>query len=74
MTRYSAVRTRAAFSLMELLVVVLIVGALAGMLLPAISLVRNKARDTACANNLRQIYIATSCYAVDADGLLPEPR
>lgn len=58
-----------AFSLIELLVVVSIIAVLAGMLLPAVALVRDAARTTQCANSLRQLQIANVGYANEWEGL-----
>lgn len=63
-------RTMAAFTLVELLVVVGIVGLMMAMLLPALSVVRERASHTQCLSNLRQIGVAFATYEADC-GRLP---
>ena len=62
---------RAAFSLVELLVVTAIIAVLAALLLPAVAVVRDEARATLCASNLRQLGLGFGVYAEDNEGRTP---
>ena len=63
---------KSAFSLVELLVVIVIMAILGALVLPGLSRARESARRASCANNLRQMGIALKMYAGEtAEGKFP---
>jgi prepilin-type N-terminal cleavage/methylation domain-containing protein/prepilin-type processing-associated H-X9-DG protein len=64
-------RAEAAFTLVELLIVIAIIAILAALLLPALSRAHENARQTKCASNLRQIALGVFLYADEHEDTFP---
>jgi type II secretory pathway pseudopilin PulG len=64
---------RLAFTVIELLLVIAIIAALAGILLAALYPARERARERTCASQLHQIGVAFSLYIADYGGVDPVP-
>ncbi len=60
---------RRAFTLLELLIVVAVVGVLLGLLLPSLARARESSRATQCASQIRQLLFGNDAYAADNAGL-----
>ena len=65
---------RQGFSLVELLVVVAAIAILMGLLLPALKVAKQKAFQTFCANNMKQMGLAINSYTIDNDDWMPLSR
>lgn len=68
------VRKNRGFTMVELLLVVLVMAAAAGILFPVLAGARRGARVTSCLSNLRQLGMAYHLYAADWEPRVPQLR
>lgn len=64
-------RVKQGFTLIELLVVIAIIAILAAILFPVFAQAREKARQSSCASNQKQVSLAIIQYMSDYDGVVP---
>ncbi len=67
-------RKQAGFTLIELLVVIAIIAILAAILFPVFARAREKARQTSCLSNVKQLVLSINMYTQDYDECLPMSR
>ncbi|AQT68088.1 putative major pilin subunit [Anaerohalosphaera lusitana] len=65
-------KNKEGFTLIELLVVIAIIALLMSIMMPALSMVKERARRVTCGSNLKQVGISLFTYAQDNDNKVPE--
>ena len=71
LTKCNHQRIKRGFTLIELLVVIAVIALLAALLLPALAGAKEKGRQTACINSVRQQTLAVLMYADEHHDVLP---
>src|SRR5579864_5186176 len=64
-------KPKCGFTLIELLVVIAIIAILAAILFPVFAQAREKARQTSCLSNMKQLGLGLTMYVQDYDELMP---
>jgi len=64
-------RSRRAFTLIELLAVISIIAILAALLVPTVKNVREKGQEASCLSNMRELAIACVIYSTENEGKFP---
>ena len=60
-----------AFTIVEMLTVIFVIGVLMSLIIPAVSTVRRESLSVSCQANLRQLHAAIDTYRSTLKGLLP---
>lgn len=72
--KYKTPSRACAFTLIELLTVIAIIGILAAILIPVVGKVKDHAKNAGCISNLRQWHMAWNMFAADNDDTVPTSR
>lgn len=67
----SYIKHNHAFTLIEILIVILIILIITGLMFPVLSSIREKSKQAVCMGNMRQIFKCLIQYSIENDGYLP---